>query len=111
MLDAFVSNGRLQALSIALLLVAGMAALSTLPRTEDPRVINRSAVILTPFPGASAERVEALVSDPLENRLRELSELKTLESKSQPGLSVVTIELKESITDTAPVLSRARCTQ
>ena len=108
MIKAFVENTRLQVLAIALLIVTGLAALSSLPRTEDPRVQNRVAVVLTPFPGATAERVEALVSDPIENRLRELPEVKTIESSSQPGLSVVRIELKDSITATEPVWSRAR---
>lgn len=106
--NAFVANSRLQALTLTLLVVAGLAALVSLPRTEDPRVTNRVAVVLTPFPGATAERVEALVSDPIENKLRQLAEAKTIESRSQPGLSVVTIELKDSITDTATVWSRAR---
>ena len=108
MITAFVENTRLQVLVIAVLVVAGLAALASLPRTEDPRVQNRVAVILTPFPGATAERVEALVSEPIENRLRELPEAKTIESRSQPGLSIVRIELKDSITATEPVWSQAR---
>ena len=107
-INALVGNPRLQLLLIALLLVTGLAALSTLPRTEDPRVQNRIAVTLTPFPGATAERVEALVTEPIENKLRELPEINTISSKSQPGLSVITIELKDEITDTTPVWSRAR---
>lgn len=101
-------NSRLLALAVALLLVAGLAAFATLPRTEDPRVLNRVATVLAPFPGASAERVEALVAEPIENALRELPEVQTLESRSQPGLAVVTLELKDSVTDTVPVWSRAR---
>lgn len=107
-INALVGNPRLQLLLIALLLVSGLAAFSTLPRTEDPRVQNRIAVTLTPFPGATAERVEALVTEPIENKLRELPEVNTISSKSQPGLSVITVELKDEITDTAPVWSRAR---
>ena len=108
MINQFVSNSRLQALTIVLLIVAGLSALVTLPRTEDPRVTNRVAVILTPFPGATAERVESLVSDVIENELRRLSEIKTIESRSQPGLSVVTLELKDSISETAAIWSKAR---
>jgi len=108
MIAAFVSNPRLQVLTIAVLIVAGLGALSTLPRTEDPRVLNRVAVVLTPFPGATAERVEAQVSEPLENALQALPEVKTIESKSQPGLSVVRIELKDSVTETQAIWSRAR---
>ena len=106
--QTFVNNIRVQTLLVALLLVAGLSAVTTLPRTEDPRVLNRVAIVLTPFPGATAERVEALVTDPIENVLRELPEVKDIESKSQPGLSSVTLELKDSITETAEIWSRAR---
>ncbi len=108
MLHAFVRNPRLQVLIITLLLVAGLAALATLPRTEDPRVTNRVATVLTPWPGADAERLEALVTEPIEDSLRELPEIKILESKSLPGLSVVRVELKDSVYATDPVWSRAR---
>ena len=39
-------NGRMLALVIAFLLVAGVAAITTLPRTEDPRVTNRLGLVL-----------------------------------------------------------------
>lgn len=51
-----ISNPRLLVLGISLLLVAGLGALNSLPRSEDPDLTNRWASIVTPFPGASAER-------------------------------------------------------
>ena len=108
MLADYLRNGRFLVLSIALLLVAGLAALSTLPRTEDPRVMNRLAVVLTAYPGATAERVEALVTEPIENEMRQMPEIQDIWSNSRPGLSVVTIKLKDEVTSTAEVWSRAR---
>lgn len=108
MLNAFTANGRVQALAIALITVAGLSAFMILPRTEDPRVLNRIAVILTPFPGATAERVEALVSDPIEDELRQLPEIEIIESQSQPGLSVVSLQLEDRVTATEAPWSRAR---
>ncbi|MDO6641771.1 efflux RND transporter permease subunit [Shewanella sp. 5_MG-2023] len=108
MIKAFVENGRLASLMIALLLVAGLGAISSLPRTEDPNITNRFASVVTHYPGASAERVEALVTEVLENQLRRLEELKLVQSTSRPGISVIQLELKDTVTDTAPVWSRAR---
>ncbi len=108
MLGDYLRNGRFLALSVALLVVAGLAALSTMPRTEDPRILNRMAFVLTPFPGATAERVEALVTEPIENELRELHEINNIWSTSRPGLSAVFIELKPEITSTVDIWSRAR---
>ena len=50
MLARTVENPRLIVLGCALLLVAGLAALAALPTTEDPRVMNWVATVLTPFP-------------------------------------------------------------
>lgn len=108
MIKAFVENGRLVSLVIALLLVAGLGAVSSLPRTEDPQITNRFASVIIPYPGASAERVEALVTEVLENQLRRLEEIKLIQSTSRPGISVIQLELKDTVTDTEPVWSRAR---
>ncbi|WOT06961.1 efflux RND transporter permease subunit [Shewanella youngdeokensis] len=108
MVKALVQNGRLISLVIALLLVAGLGAISNLPRMEDPDIINRFSSVVTHYPGASAERVEALVTEVLESELRRLEELKLVQSTSRPGISVIQLELKDSVIDTAPVWSRAR---
>ncbi|MAC46092.1 MAG: MFS transporter [Oceanospirillum sp.] len=108
MMRSFVANGRMLALVIVVLLVSGLGALTTLPRAEDPRITNRVASVVTYFPGASAERVEALVSEKIENKLRKLAEIKLLTSSSRPGISVVRLELKDSITEVTPIWSRVR---
>ena len=110
MIQQFVNNGRLVALTIAVILVAGMGGLSTLPRAEDPRITGRIAIVSTPFPGASAERVEALVTEPLENKLRELSEIRRISSISSAGMSIITVELVDAVSEREkPVVwSRAR---
>ncbi|QHS12752.1 efflux RND transporter permease subunit [Shewanella sp. Arc9-LZ] len=108
MIKAFLENGRLTSLFIALLIVAGLGAISSLPRTEDPHITNRFSSVITQYPGASAERVEALVTEVLENQLRRLEDLKLVQSTSRPGISVIQLELKDTVTETDPVWSRAR---
>lgn len=107
-MTSFISNGRMLTLFMAILIVSGLGALSTLPRAEDPRITNRVATVITHLPGASAERVEALISEPIENKLRKLSTIKHITSQSKPGISSVKIELKDAVTDTTPIWSRAR---
>ncbi|MEZ9071924.1 efflux RND transporter permease subunit [Vibrio splendidus] len=103
-----ISNTRLLILMTALLMVSGISAFMTLPRAEDPVITNRYANITTSFPGASAERVETLVTEVIENKLRELSEVKLVSSTSRPGVSIVTLELNDTITEPEPVWSQAR---
>ena len=57
-----LSNRHLLVLSVALILISGLAAWSSLPRIEDPRITTRYATVITRLPGATAERVEALVT-------------------------------------------------
>ncbi|MGB0893855.1 MAG: efflux RND transporter permease subunit [Parashewanella sp.] len=108
MIKSIVENGRIAALIIALIIVSGFGALSTLPRTEDPEITNRFATVITHYPGASAERVEALVSEVLENQLRRMEEIKLISSTSRPNISVIQLELKDKIKQTDAIWSRAR---
>jgi multidrug efflux pump subunit AcrB len=103
-----LENPRLILLACAMLIVAGLSSLTALPTTEDPHVLNRVATVLTPFPGATPERVEALVTEPLEDALRTLPEVDIISSNSQAGVSVIRVELKDNVDDTAPVWSEAR---
>jgi multidrug efflux pump subunit AcrB len=84
-------------LSIAVVLVAGVSALRSLPRQEDPRIVNRNPLVVTEFPGASAQRVETLITEKIEDALQEIEEIKELESTSRSGVSVIAIELQAMI--------------
>ncbi len=98
--SCFFSNGHLLVLSIVIILVAGLSAVSTLPRLEDPRIDTRNVLILTPYPGASAQRVEALVSDVIEDELRQLYEVKEIKSTSRAGISAINVELQAWVDNT-----------
>jgi multidrug efflux pump subunit AcrB len=91
----FFRRGHLLVLSIIIVLVAGLSAVQNLPRLEDPRIDLRNILVLTSFPGASAERVEALVSDVLEDELRELYEIKEIKSTSKAGFSSLSVEVQD----------------
>jgi len=97
----FFRSGHLLALSIIIILVAGLSAVSSLPRLEDPRIDLRNVLILTSYPGASPERVEALVSDVLEDELRELYEIKEIKSTSKAGFSSLLVELQDWVDDSS----------
>jgi len=95
-------------LLICFIIVGGLASLATMPQEEDPKVTNRNAVILTPLPGASAETVERLITQRLEDELREIQEITTIRSTSRLGLSSVSIEIDELIKDVDGPLSKIR---
>lgn len=78
-------------------MVAGVLAYFTLGQLEDPEFTIKTAVVATPYPGASPEEVELEVTDVIEQAVQELAELKEVESYSEPGLSTVRVIIKPSI--------------
>jgi multidrug efflux pump subunit AcrB len=106
----FYRNRHLLGLSILVILVAGASSLISLPRLEDPIITTRNALILTAYPGASAGRVESIVSEPIEQRLKEIPAIKTVETTSRGGISIVAVELKDNVTPSSnqPVFSEIR---
>ena len=108
MVRPFFTNLRLLILTVILILGWGLSAYQTLPRQEDPQLVSRSAVITAAFPGASSERVEALVTTVLEEELAELEEINVIASDSRVGFASVSVELLESIKNAQPVWSKVR---
>lgn len=94
----FFRNGHLLWMTIAVVLVAGASAVFTLPRLEDPRIVHRDPVVITPVPGLSAERVDALVTERIEEALDEIEAVERIESTSRAGVSIVQIELAADVT-------------
>ena len=108
MIKPFYRNIRLLILTFILIIAWGFSSFQALPRQEDPELIPRTAVVKTAFPGASAERVEALVTEVLEEEIAEIEEIKTLSSNSRVGFSTVVVELVESVKNTQPIWSKVR---
>lgn len=108
MVIPFFRNIRLLILTMVLILFWGFSAYQSLPRQEDPELVARTAVITTQFPGASAERVEALVTEVIESEISEIEEITTVTSDSRVGLSAISVELEDAVSDAEPVWTRVR---
>jgi multidrug efflux pump subunit AcrB len=108
MVRPFYRNIRLLILTIVMIIAWGISSFLSLPLQEDPELISRTAVVKTAYPGANAERVEALVTEPLEAEISEIEEIKTLESDSRVGFSTVSVELVDRITNAQPIWSKVR---
>ncbi|MEM6613826.1 MAG: efflux RND transporter permease subunit [Cyanobacteria bacterium P01_C01_bin.72] len=110
MFTLFYRNLRLLILTIILIFVWGASSYFALPRLEDPELVNRVATVKTFLPGAKAERVEALITEKIEDELIEIAEIDSYESTSSTGSSIIIIELKDSITkdQVDPIWSRVQ---
>ncbi|MEE9538532.1 MAG: efflux RND transporter permease subunit, partial [candidate division NC10 bacterium] len=77
------------------MLFGGMAAYQKLSRLEDPEFTIKDALILTPYPGATAAEVEEEVSDKIELAVQKLGQLDWVESFSYRGFSRVQARIKD----------------
>lgn len=82
-------------------IVAGLYSYFDLGKLEDPSFTVKTAVVVTLYPGASAQEVEAQVTDTIETKLQEMGELNRLRSLSRPGVSMVFVDIKESLNSNA----------
>jgi len=77
------------------LFLGGILAFQGLSRLEDPEFTIKEALVITPYPGATAEEVEEEVTDKIEIAIQQLGQLKEIESKSDRGLSTITVRIKD----------------
>ncbi len=90
-----VKNNRVVLVAIAMAIVGGIVAYMNIGRLEDPEFTIKQALIITPYPGASAEEVAQEVTNPLEIACQRLSQLDYIESESERGRSVITVTIKD----------------
>ena len=83
-------------LLVLICFIGGLWGLATVGRLEDPAFTIKQAVVITAYPGASALEVEQEVTELLESNIQQLPQLKKITSKSKPGLSEITVEVKDT---------------
>ena len=103
-----IRNNRITLTLAFILIVAGITSYLHLPKAQDPGFTIRVALITTQFPGANPERVEKLISDKIESALQSMPELKSVSSENRTGISIITAEFKQNISDMQPVFDDMR---
>ncbi len=86
-----IRKNRVTGVLIGVLLVSGVGAYQTMPQQMDPGFIIRVAQVVTRFPGASPDRVEQLVTDPIDQAVQSLPDLDCISSTSRPRVSRVPV--------------------
>ena len=92
-------HSRYFTLIILCAVAVGFNSLNSVSRQEDPTLTNFVASVTTLYPGATPDRVEALVTRPLEDELRTISEIDEIESTSTTGVSALRLKLKWDMDD------------
>ncbi|MEO0331963.1 MAG: efflux RND transporter permease subunit, partial [Bacteroidota bacterium] len=105
-----IHNNRVTYLLMGVIIILGVTGYASLPRDSMPPFTIRVANIVTVFPGASPERMELLVTDPLEKVVQEIPEIDYIKSESRTGISIIKVALKESVDESElrPIWDRLR---
>jgi len=83
---------------VALFLIFGLTAYFNMPREDFPEIKETKIYISTPYPGNTAEDIERLITDPLEDQIKNVSNVVEFLSTSQENYSIITVEFDENIT-------------
>jgi len=93
-----INNRTTMYVLILLFFFLGFSAFFNMPRENFPEVNETKIYISTIFPGNTAEDIEKLVTDPLEDKLKTVSNLVEITSSSQEDYSMLVAEFDEDIT-------------
>ncbi|PSW21417.1 AcrB/AcrD/AcrF family protein [Photobacterium sanctipauli] len=99
---------QLMGLIVLAAILLGISSFLSIPQAQDPGFPIRTAQVITPFPGASPEHVEELVTDKLEKAIQEMPELESVNSISKYGVSIITVDIQDRYKDLRPIWDSLR---
>ncbi len=82
---------------ILIILFSGLSSYNSMPRESFPEVKETKIYVSSIYPGNTAEDVEKLLTDPIEEKLKTVSNVVEITSTSQEDYSMVIVEFDENI--------------
>lgn len=95
MLRRLLDNHVLANALFVVVLVVGILAYWQLPRSKDPEINFNWISIFTVMPGAAAEDIEKLITDPLEEAIQEIADIRFVSSNSREGISSILVRFND----------------
>ena len=84
-------------LMMGLILFFGISAYFSMPRESFPEIKETKIYVSSLYPGNTAEDIEKLITNPLEDKLKTVSNVVEIVSTSQEDYSMITVEFDEDI--------------
>ncbi|NQX96449.1 MAG: efflux RND transporter permease subunit [Flavobacteriales bacterium] len=84
--------------AMIILLFMGISAYFSMPRESFPEIKETKIYVSSIYPGNTAEDIEKLITEPLEDKLKMISNVVKIESTSQEDYSMIMVEFDENIT-------------
>jgi multidrug efflux pump len=86
---------------MALILFLGFSAYQEMPRESFPEIKETKIYVYSIFPGNTGEDMEKLITNPIEDKVKTISNVIEITSTSEEDVSMVIVEFDESITPEA----------
>ena len=90
-----ITNHPLANVSFVVVLLLGLMGYLGMPREQDPEINFNWLVVTTVLPGAAAEDVEKKITDPLEEAIRTLPDIRFVSSTSRDNSSVILVRFRD----------------
>lgn len=98
MIEKIVGKRALIISALIITFFGGIVSFGSLSKLEDPEIPVKAAVVITSYPGATAEEVDLEVTQVIEKALQKLQHIDYIESRSIPGMSIVNLHLEGYMT-------------
>jgi multidrug efflux pump subunit AcrB len=95
--DFFINEKLIIYLLVGSISVAGIFAMLNTNKEAFPEVSLNMAVITTIYPGATPDEIENFITIPIEKKMREIDDVKALESFNIENVSVVVVRLEDHL--------------
>ncbi|MDM7457206.1 MAG: efflux RND transporter permease subunit [Tepidimonas sp.] len=95
LLRALITNHPLANIAFVVILLMGLLAYLQMPRERDPEINFNWVNVTAVLPGASAEDVERLVTNPLEDAIKGVADIRFVSSSSRENVASLLIRFGE----------------
>jgi multidrug efflux pump subunit AcrB len=92
-----VKNYQFTIIVFLALVAIGVNSLLTISRSEDPAFPFPTYAVIAVYPGASPADLEQLVADPIEDKLNELDDLKSIKTEIDDGVMFMRVEFEAEV--------------
>lgn len=103
-----ITSSRLTFAIAIMVLIGGLLSFLNFSSQEEPSITVREAMVMASMDGLSIEQTERLLASPVETKLRELPEIKTIQSTIRPGKVYTQVIAYDSVENLPAVWQRVR---
>ncbi|MFN3988287.1 MAG: efflux RND transporter permease subunit [Rhodocyclaceae bacterium] len=95
LMRSLLTNHPLANITFVVVTLMGLLGYLSMPREQDPEITFNWVMVTTVLPGASAQEVERLVTNPLEDAIKGLADVRSVSSNSRENVSSMLIRFRE----------------